>query len=379
MGGQKLERPLDRHLDPNELAALAPESGESAQDAHGISPAALRAAEQHLEACGDCKMKVTKYHQFLSAPSNVIWSQALGPACPRDEDVDWYEVAAGLWPELKAKQLIMHAALCDHCGPLLRAAASEDAATPEEEILLAQLEAPARPDATAAPQPISSERAAASRWRRFTQWKMVIPAMAVLVIVAILVSKPRTSSMVLSGPKFAELAVITHKEHVEGRLALDVRADSQQKINEWFRAHAQLAVALPTSPASAGKVRPYRLEGARLVQVAGKPAAFIAYEVQTPKLQTVAASLLVTPDSAAVASGGVELDFKKVSFHYATVNGYKVVTWTLHGLTYALVSQESNDTQRSCMVCHSEIRDRDLSQTPTPLPPDRGAVAPIPQ
>jgi hypothetical protein len=39
--------------------------------------------------------------------------------CPYDEDVDWHEVAAGLWPELKAKQLIMHAALCDHCGPLL--------------------------------------------------------------------------------------------------------------------------------------------------------------------------------------------------------------------------------------------------------------------
>ncbi len=41
---------------------------------------------------------------------------------PKDEDVDWHEVAAGLWPEWKAKKLILHAALCDHCGPLLRAA-----------------------------------------------------------------------------------------------------------------------------------------------------------------------------------------------------------------------------------------------------------------
>ena len=76
---------------------------------------------------------------------------------------------------------------------------------------------------------------------------------------------------------------------------------------------------------------------------------------------------MVTPDSVAVASGGVEVDYKKVSFHYGTVEGYKVVTWSVHGLTYALVSQEGNSTQRSCMVCHSAMRDRDLSQTPTPL------------
>jgi hypothetical protein len=84
-------------------------------------------------------------------------------------------------------------------------------------------------------------------------------------------------------------------------------------------------------------------------------------------MQTEPVSLLVVPDSVAVASGGVQVDFQKVSFHYATVEGYKVVTWSVHGLTYALVSQEGNNTQRSCMVCHSAMRDRDLSNTPTPL------------
>jgi anti-sigma factor RsiW len=161
--------------------------------------------------------------------------------------------------------------------------------------------------------------------------------------------------------------VTTHRQHAEGRLALDVRSDSQQTLNEWFKAKAEFSLALPTSPAAAGEVRPYRLEGARLVKVAGKTAAFIAYEVGTPKLQMTPASLIVTRDSVAVASGGVQVDFKKVSFHYATVEGYKVVTWSMHGLTYALVSQETNDTQRSCMVCHSAMKDRDLSRTPTPL------------
>jgi anti-sigma factor RsiW len=377
MGAWKLARPSDRHLDTNELAALALALHESVQDAHGISPAALLSAERHLAVCGDCRRKVAQYRQLVNGTSSMRWSEAPRPECPRDEDVDWHEVAAGLWPELRAKQLIMHAALCDHCGPLLRAAASGDEATLQEEILLAQLKAPSRPEMNAVARPSQLERLSPPIWRRFIHWKMVLPAMAVLVILAVLASKSRISLGALSGPNFAEVAVITHKQHAEGRLALDVRSDSQQRINEWLRTHARLPALLPTTPFSADEVRPCRLEGARLVQVAGKPAAFIAYEVQTPKLQTVAASLLVTPDSAAVASGGVELDFKKVSFHYATVNGYKVVTWTLHGLTYALVSQEGNNTQRSCMVCHSGMRDRDLSQTPTPLHAEKSALGPI--
>ena len=153
------------------------------------------------------------------------------------------------------------------------------------------------------------------------------------------------------------------------------RIRGRRSTSGWQRTRSFLWLCRRLSPPW-GEVRPYRLEGARLVQVAGKPAAFIAYEVQTPKLQTVAASLLVTPDSAAVASGGVEVNFKKLSFHYATIKGYRVVTWSLHGLAYALVSQEANNTQRSCMVCHSEMGDRDLSQTPTPLPAERSAVGP---
>jgi anti-sigma factor RsiW len=145
--------------------------------------------------------------------------------------------------------------------------------------------------------------------------------------------------------------------------------DSQQTLNEWFQTKLPFSLALPASPAVPGEERPYRLEGARLVQIAGKPAAFIAYEMQTGPV-----SLVVTPDSVAVASGGVKVDFKKVSFHYRTVEGYKVVTWSLLGRTYALVSQEGNGTQRSCMVCHSAMRDRDLSHTPTPLRTERSTV-----
>jgi hypothetical protein len=79
------------------------------------------------------------------------------------------------------------------------------------------------------------------------------------------------------------------------------------------------------------------------------------------------ASLIIAPYAVSVASGGVEAHFNKLTFHYRTVEGLKVVTWSQHGLTYALVSQEGGATQKSCMVCHSAMRDRDLTNTPTPL------------
>jgi anti-sigma factor RsiW len=231
----------------------------------------------------------------------------------------------------------------------------DDDPTPQEEELLAQLKAPSRPDfiprRVLPPPP--------SRWR-FMRW--LVPAAALILIVAALDMWSPLSPRPLSGAKFAEFAASTHRQHAQGNLVLDVRSDSQQTLNEWFRAKSPFSLALPASPAAPGEDRPYRLEGARLVKIAGKPAVYIAYQMQTGP-----ASLVVTPDSVAVASGGVQVDYQKVTFYYRMVEGYKVVTWSLRGRTYALVSQEGNNTQRSCMVCHSAMRDRDLSQTPTPL------------
>jgi anti-sigma factor RsiW len=350
-----LGRPFDKHIDNEELNALVPSS--SGQELHGLSPDAVREAERHVKSCRGCSGKVSKYRQLVDWFSNVVVSEAAPPGadCPNDRDVDWHEVAAGLWPELKAKQLITHAALCDHCGPLLRAATSvDDDPTPQEEKLLAELRAPSRPDLVPqrVPQPPSP--------RRFMRW--LVPALALTVIAIMVSTRPPSSPTQFSGLKFAEFAVNAHRQHAQGNLALDVHSDSQQTLNEWFKAKSPFPLALPVSPAAPGEERPYRLQGARLVPAGGKTAVYIAYQMQSGPV-----SLMVTSDSVAVASGGVEANFKKVTFHYRTVEGYKVVTWSLHGNTYALVSQEGNGTQRSCMVCHSAMRDRDLSQTPTPL------------
>src|SRR5437879_11489902 len=105
----------------------------------------------------------------------------------------------------------MHASLCDHCGPLLRAATIlDDEPTPHEEILLSELKRPSRPD------PIPRRLLSLSPSWQFMRW--LVPAVTLVVIVAVLVTRPRLSTTPLSGPKFAEFAVRTYKQHAQGSL-----------------------------------------------------------------------------------------------------------------------------------------------------------------
>ncbi len=97
---------MDKHIDNEELNALVSPSPEGEQQLHGLSADAVREAERHVKSCRDCSGKVSKYRQLVNRSSNVVVSEAARPGadCPNDRDVNWHEVAAGLWPELKAKQ-----------------------------------------------------------------------------------------------------------------------------------------------------------------------------------------------------------------------------------------------------------------------------------
>jgi len=254
----------------------------------------------------------------------------------------------------------MHAAFCDHCGQLLRAAVSTDRdqiALKEQSPTLSQLNSILRPG-----------------WRIAALWPHVswwLPVTALLMVFGLLIAIPSAPRKPLSGQSLAEFAVNIHRQHTQQGLPLDLISDSQKTLNEWFKTKLQFPLTLPASPSVPGEERPYRLEGARLVPAGGTMATYIAYQMREGP-----AGLIVMPDSVAVASGGVEANFKKVSFHYTMAGRYKVVTWSAHGLTYALVSEEGNDTQRSCMICHSAIRDRDLSHSPTPLHAQRYITEP---
>ena len=355
MALQNSRRPSDKHLTQDELNALIPSSNRA--DSY-VPAEAIREAQDHLLRCEDCDRKVSLYRQFLTQATDVRQPTPAETDCPKDEDVDWYEVAAGLWPELKARQLVTHAAQCGHCGPMLRAALSVDEEpTPNEERFLARLRKPSRPESALVP---------IKKMRRGWQWQLArwtTPIAAMALIVGMLRARDERSPRVLSGSEFAALAANTYRQQTQGILALDVHAESQQQLNEWFKTKSQMAVVLPSSasmPVSEGEPR---VEGARLLPISGRQtAAYVAYEMKAGPV-----GLVVTPDSVALASGGAVANLNSLSFHYSMVQGYKVVTWSVHGLTYGLVSREGNHTQQSCMVCHSAMRDRDLTRTPTPL------------
>jgi anti-sigma factor RsiW len=291
-----------------------------------------------------------------------------------DHDVDWHKVVGGLWPELRANQLIRHAAECDQCGPLLRAAAAaaDDEPTPEEEKLLAEVQAPSRPVVKATLGLVPPDSSPYLVWRLFLNWKVLIPAFALSLVIGIFAAKSPSLPKPLSGLRFGEFAVSAHRQYAQGQLALDLHSDSPQAVNEWVQSKAHFSLSLPALSAIPAEHQPYSLVGVRLMHIGGQSVAYVAYRMQSDLV-----SLIVAPDSVAVASGGVEVDFAKVNFHYATVEGYKAVTWSVHGLTYALISQEGNGTQRSCMVCHSAMRDRDLSQTTTPSRAERNLAEPM--
>jgi anti-sigma factor RsiW len=368
-----LGRPFGKHIDNQELNALVPSRSEAGRELRGLPADIVREAQLHVRSCVDCGRKVWKYWLLLNRTSIVAPEVAApevaapGADCPKDDDVNWYEIATGLWPESKATQLISHAAFCAHCGPLLRAATRmEYFPTPQEEMVLAGLKIPTPVDSSAV-----------SGWRHWLSLKWLAPVMALMLLTGVWLTRSLVSSLPLSGQQIAEFAVATHRQHAQGALPLDMRTDSQQALNAWFNARLQYALSLPASAPAPGEQRPYRLEGARLVRLGNKTGAYIAYQTSEPATPLTSVSLMVAPDSVGVATGGVEVHFNKVTFHYSRVDAYKVVTWSVHGLTYALVSNEDNATQRSCMVCHSAMRDRELTHIFTPRLLARNGVEPV--
>ena len=136
-----MTRPLDRHLDIDELDGLvSPQSASPAQLGSAMAQA-LEEARRHIESCPGCREKV-RMHQCVQdelAQLGVSTCVSAEPDC--GVNVDWLEVAAGLLSEIQIKGLMKHASQCGHCGPLLRQAAKtlSDEATPKEEEFLATL------------------------------------------------------------------------------------------------------------------------------------------------------------------------------------------------------------------------------------------------
>ena len=173
---------------------------------------------------------------------------------------------------------------------------------------------------------------------------------ATLAVTAMLLAFVPSAVRQLRAADYVETAVTTHRSYLDGNLALGIRSDSPEQVSSWFTGKVPFQFRLPQS--TPGSIPTYQLAGASLVSYRGSPAALIIYEKQKERI-----SLLVASSQSAAVAGGEEVRSGALMFHYRTDQGFKVVTWSNHGLTYALVSAVAGSARESCMVCHQSMAD----------------------
>jgi anti-sigma factor RsiW len=177
---------------------------------------------------------------------------------------------------------------------------------------------------------------------------LVVVALLAFLVVPVLVERRDHA-------RFASLAVETHLRHLGGRLPLEVESKAPAEIAHWFVGKVPFSLELPTYQESSGQDRLYEPVGGRLVAFEDDYAAFVAYRMSSRPI-----SLLVTSCTAAAPSGGEEIVSNGITFHFESIDGLKVITWSDRGLSYALVSDLEERGQASCLVCHAGTKDRNF-------------------
>jgi anti-sigma factor RsiW len=181
------------------------------------------------------------------------------------------------------------------------------------------------------------------------RWQQLAAA-AVIAALAFLSIPPVVQNVRANA--FVEAAAATHRSYLQGNLPMEIHSSSPAAVTAWFAGKVPFQFQLPESQQPAGGEQSYRLNGSRLVNFKGSYAALTTYEMHG---QTI--SLLVVSTDSARAWGGEEVQSGNLLFHDHTVDGFKVITWSNHGLTYALVSSLPGSARQSCLVCHQDMAD----------------------
>jgi hypothetical protein len=157
---------------------------------------------------------------------------------------------------------------------------------------------------------------------------------------------------------YVEAAIAEHRVHLDNSLPIGLHSNSPELVTAWFAGKVPFDFRLPAAESRLDAQPAYRLTGASVVNYKGSPAALVTYETQNNKI-----SLLVDSSQSAVVAGGDEVRFGKLTFHYHNDSGFRVITWSNHGLSYALVSSISGPVRASCLVCHQIMTDRSNFQS----------------
>ena len=180
-------------------------------------------------------------------------------------------------------------------------------------------------------------------------WRILAPAsIAIALCLAVVPNIERR----VQAASYIETAVAEHRSCINGDLRPGLESGSPEQVTAWFAGKVPFDFRLPAAESTLEKNLAYRLTGATLVNFKGSPAALVTYEGQNEKV-----SLLVDSSKTAIVTGGDEVRLGNLTFHYHNDSGFRVVTWTVHGLSYALVSSASGPAQASCLVCHQNMAD----------------------
>jgi mycothiol system anti-sigma-R factor len=186
-----------------------------------------------------------------------------------------------------------------------------------------------------------------SAGRGLRHWSMLVAA--ILLVAAGLLPIPGILRQV-SANSYIDAAVAAHRSSLNGSLPLEVKSESPSAVTAWFAGKVPFNFRLPEAEEEVGHAQVYRLTGGRLVNYKDGYAALVSYQMQQ---QTI--SLLVSSSKSAAAAGGEEVPSGGIVFHYSKQMGFAVITWSTHGLTYALVSSLPGSGRQSCMVCHQNM------------------------
>ncbi len=210
--------------------------------------------------------------------------------------------------------------------------------------------------------PISA-RSGKTRTQKLTRWLRDVarpvfgwkPLVAMTLVLALsLVFIPGALQRVRAND-FVEAATQFHRNYLGGALPLQCRSRSPEEVTDWFAGKTPFHFQLPSSQSAPKGKELYWLTGARLVSYKGHPTALVAYETLTEKI-----TLLVASSKSVAVAGGEQLQSGSLTFHYRSEANFEVITWTNHGLSYALVASLTGSPQHSCLVCHQNMADQNL-------------------
>jgi mycothiol system anti-sigma-R factor len=197
--------------------------------------------------------------------------------------------------------------------------------------------------ATVLVSPLQAARHAAHQWGALVATILLVAAG--LLLLPGIMQRSRANS-------YIEAAVAAHRSFLNGGLPLEVQSGSPSVVTAWFAGKVPFTFRLPSSAKESEHQQAYQLAGGRLVNYKGGYAALVAYQMQQQKI-----SLLVSSSRSAVAAGGEEVPSGGIIFHNSKQADFNVITWSNHGLTYALVSSLPGSGRQSCLVCHQNMAD----------------------